>query len=161
MAIPQEEEKKELTEGIVTTNGERCQEEDGGFQVTMSAARESNLWLMDPEAYSKVEETLKQLKNNTSWFSTPEGTAAICTHPEGREYTSHATLMADRRKQVRSTLEPQQKFDNPCLSSHSVGWGMEDAPVKNPSFGIRESPTTKYYHNMECTKSYHVLRFSR
>eukprot|EP00922_Rhytidocystis_sp_ex-Travisia-forbesii_P052635 GHVS01078115.1.p1 GENE.GHVS01078115.1~~GHVS01078115.1.p1 ORF type:complete len:179 (-),score=28.84 GHVS01078115.1:226-714(-) len=147
--------------GEETAKNEHTTEEAEGFRISMTPARERNLWLMDPAAYSEIEETVKQLKNSTSWFSTPEGSAPISTKPEGKEYTSHALLLADRQKQVRSTLEPRQKFDNPCLASHSVGWSSDNAEVKRPFFCIRESPTTKYYHNMEFTRSYHVLRFAR
>eukprot|EP00922_Rhytidocystis_sp_ex-Travisia-forbesii_P052634 GHVS01078114.1.p1 GENE.GHVS01078114.1~~GHVS01078114.1.p1 ORF type:complete len:269 (-),score=26.08 GHVS01078114.1:29-787(-) len=112
--------------GEETAKNEHTTEEAEGFRISMTPARERNLWLMDPAAYSEIEETVKQLKNSTSWFSTPEGSAPISTKPEGKEYTSHALLLADRQKQVRSTLEPRQKFDNPCLASHSVGWSSDN-----------------------------------
>eukprot|EP00921_Rhytidocystis_pertsovi_P020461 GHVQ01032630.1.p1 GENE.GHVQ01032630.1~~GHVQ01032630.1.p1 ORF type:complete len:168 (+),score=20.35 GHVQ01032630.1:218-721(+) len=140
-----------------------CSTSLDGPCVTLSPSRQRNQWLMDPEKSAELEQSVKEMRKKITWFPSGDSKTAkpLSTCSSGKEYTSHLTLTAERRKQSRSQLNPEEKFDEPCLSSHELGWGLRKTPVQQPKFGISESPSTKYCHNMELTKSYHVLRFAR
>ncbi|KAF4727279.1 hypothetical protein FOZ62_001664 [Perkinsus olseni] len=118
---------------------------------------------------------LRKIRNRNVCFPTSKSPTSLTYGLEGSpypaaEYPLRSYLAQDKRKHVRVHSEPQWRYKvpGPCTSME-VGWHSQpseaDGPtrfaLRPPKYPINSSAMTKYYDNMELTKSYHVLRFGR
>ena len=60
---------------------------------------------------------------------------------------------------MRSPCSPIDKYNLGAATSHEIGWHVETPSVlRKPRFGIKESETTRFAHNMKATRSEVALR---
>mmetsp|Transcript_34407 Transcript_34407/g.68021 ORF Transcript_34407/g.68021 Transcript_34407/m.68021 type:complete len:187 (+) Transcript_34407:98-658(+) len=131
----------------------------------LSQTRTNAESLMDEANRKSALTTLKDIQRETTWFPNRHSCTfrPLSTKTDAVEYKSFNQMDTDRSKHVRSAKGPEEKVQYPLLTSHDLGWSWKKALERNrgPTHGIQESFVTKYFHNMEITKSYHVLRFAR
>ncbi|KAF4660849.1 hypothetical protein FOZ61_007950 [Perkinsus olseni] len=131
--------------------------------------------LLEEAPVSVDRRELRKIRNRNVCFPTSKSPTSLTYGLEGSpypaaEYPLRSYLAQDKRKHVKVHSEPQWRYKvpGPCTSME-VGWHSQpseaDGPtrfaLRPPKYPINSSAMTKYYDNMELTKSYHVLRFGR
>ncbi|CEM25866.1 unnamed protein product [Vitrella brassicaformis CCMP3155] len=129
----------------------------------LSLKRQSNQYLLEPETIKSLESTMEGHRRGAHWF--PNSNCCtfkpLTTMTNGKEHKSATSLLNERKKQVRSSKDPNVKFDKVRLESQEIGWKIKTAKVEGPPHGLRTSHVTRFYDNMLLTKSHHIMRGAR